>query len=88
MFSNGPSNLIRDPPDCIILDNWVFDYLISVDKWFAKPLRRFVTCLLVNNNLWGKLVSLSPIIFDDSLKTTSDLFFLFTKKFYKHKKST
>ena len=31
------------------------------------------TCPLVNNNLCGKLVSSSelPIIFDDSLKTTS-----------------
>ena len=66
-FSSGPSNLLRTPPDCIILDNWVFNNLISVDKWFAKALRRFPTCLLVNNNLWGKLVSLSPIIFNDNL---------------------
>ena len=32
VFSNGTSNLPRNPPDCIILDNWVFDNLISVDK--------------------------------------------------------
>ena len=32
VFSNGPSNLPRNPPDCIILDNCVFDNLISVDK--------------------------------------------------------
>ena len=56
VFSNGPSNLPRNPPDCIILDNWVFDNLISVDKWFAKAWRIFATCLLVNNNLSGKLV--------------------------------
>ena len=61
----------RNPPHCIILDHWVFDNLISADEWFAKDLRRFATCLLVNNNLWGKLFSLSPIIFDDNLNTTS-----------------
>ena len=59
-----------------MLDNWVFDNLISVDKWFAKALQRFATCLLVNSNLWGKCVSLSPIIFDDNLKTTSISFFI------------
>ena len=32
VFSNGPRNLPRKPPDCIILDNCVFDNLISVDK--------------------------------------------------------
>ena len=76
VFRNGPSNLPKSPPDCIILDNWVCDNFISVDKWFEKALRKFETCLLVNNNLWGKLVSLSPIIFDDNLKTTSVSFFI------------
>ena len=71
VFSNGPSNLPRNPPDCIIFDNWAFDNLILADKWFEKALRRFETCLLVNNNLWEKLVSLSPIILDDNLETTS-----------------
>ena len=32
--------------------------------------------LLVNNNLWRKLVSSSPMIFDDNLKTTSDSFYI------------
>ena len=32
VFSNGPSNLLRNPPDCIIYDNWVFDNLILVDE--------------------------------------------------------
>ena len=32
VFSNGPSNLVRNPPDCIIYDNWVFDNLILVDE--------------------------------------------------------
>ena len=74
VFSNGPSNLTRNPPDCITLDNWVFDSLISVDKWFAKALRRFATCLLVKNNLCGKFVSLSPIICDDNYNATAASF--------------
>ena len=62
-----------DQDDCIILDNKVFENLISIDELFAKALQRFVTCLLVNNNSCGKLVSSSEllIIFDDNLKTTS-----------------
>ena len=32
VFSNGPSNLPRNSPVCIILDNWVFDNLISADE--------------------------------------------------------
>ena len=40
VFSNGLSNLPKNPPDCIISDNLVFDNLISVDK-----------CLLVHINL-------------------------------------
>ena len=31
VFSNGPRSLPRNP-DCTILDIWVFDNLISVDK--------------------------------------------------------
>ena len=78
VFSNGPRNLPRNPPDCTILDNSVLDSLILADKLFAKDSRRFSTCLLVNNNLSGKLVSSSelPIIFDDNLKTTSASFFI------------
>ena len=49
VFSNGPSNLSKNPPDCITFDNWVFDNLIPADKWFAKALRRFKTCLLIIN---------------------------------------
>ena len=76
VFSNGLRSLLRKPPDWNILDIWVFDNLISVHKLFAKALQRFATYLLVNNNLWGKLVSSSPIIFDDNLKATSDSFFI------------
>ena len=32
VFGSGPSNLPRNPPDCIILHNWVFNKLISVDN--------------------------------------------------------
>ena len=49
---------------------------MSVDELFAKDLRRLETCLSVNNNSWGKLVSLSPIMSDDNLNTTSDSFFI------------
>ena len=59
---------------CIIFDNWVFDNLISSDELFAKYLRRFKTSLSVNNILWGKLVSLSPIMFHDNLNATFDSF--------------
>ena len=40
---------------------------------FAKALLRFKTCVLVNNNLWGKLFSSleSPTTFDEIFKVTS-----------------
>ena len=56
-FSNGPRNLPRNPHNCIILlNNLVFDNLISVVELFSKALQRFPTCLLVNNNSCGKLI--------------------------------
>ena len=82
VFGNRARSLPRNPPDCIILGNRVFDNLISVDKWYAKALRTFATCLLVNNNFWGKFFSLSPILFDDNLKTTSVSFFLLQTLIY------
>ena len=48
-FKNGAKNL-KNPPFCILV-NCPFENLISVDVWSAKALRRFATCLLVNNNL-------------------------------------
>ena len=76
VFNNVPRSLSRNPPDCIVLDSWVFDNLISIDALFAKTLHRLATCLLVNN-LLGKLVSSSELrIFYDNLKTTSALFFI------------
>ena len=76
VFSNGPRSLPRNPPDYIILDIWAFDNVISVDKQFSKTIRRFATCLLINNNLRRKFVSSSPTIFDDNLKTISVSFFI------------
>ena len=71
IFTNGPTSLPRNPPSYINLDNWIFDSIISADELFA-------TCLSVNNNLCGKLVSSSelPFLFDDNLKTTSVSFFI------------
>ena len=39
----------------IILCNSVFDNFISAEALFAKALRSFETCALVNDNLCGKL---------------------------------
>ena len=78
VFNKGPSNLPRNPPDCIIFDNWVFENLISVDELLENALRMLETCLFVNNSSCGKLpLSLeSPIIFGDILITTSVSFFI------------
>ena len=37
---------------------------------------RFATCPFISNNWWRKLVSSSPIIFEDNLETTSFSFFI------------
>ena len=75
VFSNGPRSLSINHLHYVILDNWVFDKLISVEDLLAKALRRISTYLLVNNNLWGKLVLSSPTMFNDNLKTTPVSFF-------------
>ena len=49
---------IPNLPDFIILDNLFFENFILADEPFAKALRIFETCVSVNNNLCGKLVSL------------------------------
>ena len=54
VFSNGPKCLPRNPHDYFILCNWDFDNFILVDKLFAKALRSFETCVLVNNDFCGK----------------------------------
>ena len=68
VLSNGPRRLPRNPPDCTNLDNRIFYSLLSVDKLFAKALRRSATCLLVNNNLCRNVVSSLEwtIIVDDN----------------------
>ena len=38
VFNNRPRSLPRNHPDCIILDNWVFDSLTSVDELFTEDL--------------------------------------------------
>ena len=48
-LNNDVKNL-KNPPFCISV-NCAFDNLISVDAWLEKALRRFATCLFVNNNL-------------------------------------
>ena len=50
VFNNGPRSLPRNPPDFMILDNWVFDNLMPVGELFVKTLQKFATCLLVNND--------------------------------------
>ena len=45
VFSNGPRSIPRNPADCITLDDWDFDSLISLDEWFAKS-SRFNLCII------------------------------------------
>ena len=77
VFSYCPRSLPRNPLNCIILDNWVFKNFILADYLFAKASQILEACVLVNNNLWGKLVpSLElPITFDESFKAPSVPFF-------------
>ena len=42
-FNKRPNNLPKNPPDCILFDNWVFENLISADELFAKDLRIFAS---------------------------------------------
>ena len=65
-----PIKWARLPPDCILLDNWVFEHFILVDEPFAKALRSLEMFAWANNNLCGKLVSSlePPITFDEIFK--------------------
>ena len=49
-FSNNPRSLPGNPPDCIVLNSWVFNNFVLADELFAEALRRFETCLLVSND--------------------------------------
>ena len=73
VFSNGPRSLPRNPPDFSILWNWVFNIFILTDEPFARVLASYETCVLLNNNLCGKLFSSleSPKTFDESFEVTS-----------------
>ena len=77
-FSNGPKRLPKDPPDCTILCNWVFDNFILAEELFWKSLRSFETFVLVNKNLHGKLFSSteSPTILYKRFKVTLAPFFV------------
>ena len=55
--NGNESGMDKNPPDYIILANWIFEIFILVVKPFVEALRIFETCVLVNNNLCGKLVS-------------------------------
>ena len=77
-LSKGQSNLPKNPPDCIIFDNWVFKNLISADELFEKALEILETFLSVNNDSCRKLASsLEPLIMlGENLNTTSVSFFI------------
>ena len=68
VFSNGPKSPPKNPLDCPILYNWIFDDFILADESFLKALESLKTCVLVKSNLCGKLFSSleSPITFDVS----------------------
>ena len=74
-FFNGRRSLPRNPPDCIIFNTSAFDHFSLADELFTKAFRLKI-CLLVNNNLYRKLISLVLIIFDDNLKVTSFALFV------------
>ena len=78
VFSNGSKNLPKNPPDCPILCNWVFDSFVLAKELFGKALGSLKTCVLVNNNLCRKLLSTLelPTTFDESFKVTSVPFFI------------
>ena len=68
----------RTPPSCTILDNWVFENFTLTDERFFKALGILETCVSVNNNLCGKLVSSLEFstTFDERFKVPSVPFFI------------
>ena len=70
IFSYGKNILPKNSPDCHITCNWVFDNFILAEEPFPKALQSLETCVLVNNNLYGKLFSPleSPATFKEILK--------------------
>ena len=63
--------------NCSLLDSWVFGYFMLADQLYAEAFWSLETCLSVNNNLCGKLVSSleSPITLNERFKVTSVLFY-------------
>ena len=70
-------------PNCTILDSWVFENFMSSEEPFAEGLRILEACLLVNNDLFWKLVSSLKLrsTFDVTFKVTQ-VPFLFLNWFY------
>ena len=71
----GPN---KNPPYCANLNNRVLENFILAYEQFAKVLRIFENCLLLENNLCGKLVSSLefPVKFYERFKVTSVPFFI------------
>ena len=69
-FNNSPRNLSRNSPNCIILDGWLFDILCCLMTYLQGPCKDFLP-VCQSRTLWEKLVSSSPIIFDNNLRITS-----------------
>ena len=68
----------RIPPDCIILERWVFENVIVAAKPFVKALQIFGTCVLVNNLCGESAESLElPTIFDEKFKVSRVPLFYF-----------
>ena len=78
VFINFPKNLPKRNWLTWSYAIWVFDHFKLAHEPFAKFLWHLETCVLANNNLWGKLFSLleSPTTFDQSFKVTSVPFFI------------
>ena len=47
VFSNVPKSLPKNPPNCPISFNWVFDNFILTEELFTKALGSFETCVFV-----------------------------------------
>ena len=73
IFNNDPKSLLKNPPDCPNLYNWVFDAFILADELFAKALWSFQIYALVNSNFCVKLFSSlgSPTTFHKIFKLSS-----------------
>ena len=85
IFINCPRSLPRNPPECMILDSWVFDNVLSFDDLTEKSLQWLATCLLANKKLCGKLFLSVPIMSADNLRVTPVVIFVADFNLYKWK---